>query len=125
MPSGAIMQAVRIILACLSIAASATAAQAADSEVVIPLASGRPFRGSIDSTSTNRQLVLRVFNGGITLLRPIAWERVVSAAINGDVIDAARLRERAVKESGAGDDRVRVPKKIELRDETYATDASV
>jgi hypothetical protein len=101
----------------VSIAAVVTAAQAADNEVVVHLASGRQFRGVFGAASTEKQLVLRAVHGGVTLQRPIAWDRITSLAVNGNEIGPARLREMAVGQKGTESAHGRVPQTIELRDE--------
>ena len=64
------MLAVRNILTPLPIlvcsALLAAVAHGAEPELVIRVASGREFRGTIDATSTAEQLVLRATNDGIT-----------------------------------------------------------
>ena len=91
------MQVVRILLNCLVIAAvatSATTGRAGEPQLVIDVASGRQFRGTLDSDSTSDQLVLRSDQAGITLRRPIRWERVVGATVDGAPIEVAALRAR-------------------------------
>src|SRR4051794_27294281 len=77
--TGAMLQAARVV-ATLSvvcaIGALAWMASAAEPQVVVNVASGRHFSGSLDPASDAQKLVLRSSHGNITLWRPIRWERV-------------------------------------------------
>src|SRR5262245_33943635 len=102
--AGAIMQVARILLNCLAMAdllVVAATANAADPEVMVGVASGRQFRGMLDSTSSSEYLVLRAEQAGITLRRPICWERVASATADGVPIDVAELRKMAIARQSA------------------------
>src|SRR5262245_31705717 len=93
------MQAARILSTCLAIVALfvvAAVAKAADPELVVDVASGRQFRGMLDGASSNEYLVLRTEQAGITLRRPIRWERVIAATSDGAPIEVAALRKMAV-----------------------------
>jgi hypothetical protein len=86
--------------------------------VAVKLASGREFSGTIDASSTAEQLVLRSDTGGITLRRPVRWERLAAAAIDGkpvEIGDVKRLAEARGRGSGVGG-RGSGVKRIELRD---------
>jgi len=99
----------------------ATAAEAADPQVVVQLASGRQFQGVIDPASDSGQLVLRTTSEGITLWRHIRWQRVERATLDGQPTDAAKLREIVQKERRQGTGEKRggtLLRKIELRGET-------
>src|SRR5437867_690024 len=87
-----------LALACL--ATIATLIHAAEPELVVSLTSGREFRGTIDRTSSADQLVLRTQNGGITLRRPIRWERIVRATIDAQSADVATMRRTAATREG-------------------------
>jgi hypothetical protein len=95
------MPAVRIALTTLVALACpqfiAAIAHGAELELVVQLASGRQFKGAIDPTSTAEQLVLRTTIDGITLRRPIRWERVARATVDGQPAEVARLRDMAAK----------------------------
>ena len=124
--------AVRKIAACLAFlfcsAMAAALAQGAEPELAVRLASGRQFQGAIDPTSTTEQLVLRTVSGGITLRRPIRWESVQQAMVDGNKVEVASLRASAAKNKGqAREDRGQgtgdrgkgsLLRKIELRGET-------
>jgi hypothetical protein len=71
-------------------------AKGQEPQVVLRVTSGREFQGTIDRSSTPQQLVLRTARDGVTIRRPIAWQRIERAMIDGAAIDAARLREMAV-----------------------------
>jgi len=64
--------------------------------LTVELASGRKFTGLVDTQSNNQRLVLRFTRGTATLKRPIAWDRVVKAMVDGQAIEADRLRETAL-----------------------------
>jgi hypothetical protein len=121
-----------LAIACL--AAIATLAHAAEPELAVSLTSGRQFRGTIDRTSTADQLVLRTENGGITLRRPILWERIVRATIDAQPADVATVRQQAIdrrsqepgvrnQRSSTGGERSLL-RKIELRGEPPAEDTA-
>jgi len=78
-------------------------------EVTLVVASGRQFRGQIDPQSGPDRLVLRSQAQGMTLWRPIAWERIVAAEVQGRPVSLAQLqdwsfqvRETSPKEAGRG-----------------------
>lgn len=62
----------------------------------VQLASGRTFTGAVDTRTNDERLVLRFERAGIVLLRPIAWEHVVSAAAGDEPIPADRIRPAAL-----------------------------
>jgi hypothetical protein len=91
-----------LLAACGSLAANAFELQ----PLVVQVASGRQFRGVMDGTSTESQLVLRTSDRGVTLHRPIAWERIVSATHDGQPVGVAQLRQLADQtRQGTGDRR--------------------
>lgn len=61
-------------------------------EVKLTVASGRHFRGQIDASSGPHALVLRQGVPGLTLWRPIAWERIVAVEAEGQPVSLAQLR---------------------------------
>jgi hypothetical protein len=72
---------------------AATAAEAAAGEPVnVLLASGRHFAGVVDSRTNDAHLWLRTNESSISLLRPIDWDRVVSAQIGDKKLSAGELR---------------------------------
>jgi hypothetical protein len=106
-------------------------------EIVVQLASGRQFRGVLDPSSTAQQLVLRADLGGITLRRPIQWERIVRLAVAGQPADVAALKKLAEQNRaqqsgvrGQGEAAKSLKRRIELRgsdvpqDETAKSQAS-
>jgi len=64
--------------------------------LTVELVSGRKFTGLVDGRTNVQQLVLRFTRGTATLMRPIAWDRVVKASVEGQAIEADRLRETAL-----------------------------
>ena len=75
----------------------------ADRQIVVALASGRHFSGEIDPKTDQEHLWLRSSRPGVTLLRPIAWNRVVSVdlpeeQVRGDELLAAVQMLAAEKE---------------------------
>src|SRR5436305_14305713 len=94
--ANAVMQVVRVLVNCLVIAglaAGATIVRAAEPQLVIETTSGRQFRGTLDSDSSGNDLVLRTEQAGITLRRPIRWQRIVGANVDGARVEVAALRE--------------------------------
>ena len=66
-------------------------------EVTLELASGRRFRGQIDAQSGPHALVLRREAPGLTLWRPIAWERIVAAEALGRPVSLEELQQWALQ----------------------------
>ncbi len=62
---------------------SAAAIVASDADISVDLASGRTLTGALDARTTAAELWLRASHGGAELLRPIRWDRVVSAEVAG------------------------------------------
>jgi hypothetical protein len=114
------MQVARILANCLAIAglaAIAAVASADEPQLAVHVASGRQFRGTLDSTSTSDKLVIRSEQAGITLRRPIRWERVARATVDGSPIEVNALRTMAVSRQPTSTDKPPVLKKIEMRSE--------
>lgn len=57
----------------------------------VKLASGRVFTAHVDKR-TDELLWLRFSSGGGNILRPIAWERVVEARLDGETVELNELR---------------------------------
>lgn len=68
---------------------------AAEPILTLRLASGREFTGAIDVQSSDQALVLRSANGGMTVRRPIRWERIAVATIDGKAATIGELRALA------------------------------
>jgi hypothetical protein len=49
----------------------------------VEVRSGRSWDGIIDARSSEQQLVLRVERGRMTLWRPVAWDEIQTASLNG------------------------------------------
>src|SRR5687767_4458013 len=76
------VRAVSLLLVGLSLAlSSASLLRAAEPSLVVEVQSGRRFVGELDAQSGDQSLVLRVSKGGMTIRRPIRWERIVSATL--------------------------------------------
>jgi hypothetical protein len=93
-------------------------ASAQETQLVVNVHSGRQFRGAIDAGSSDQELVIRSTVGGVTLRRPIRWERVVSATQNGQPVTLAELKRlaEAARSQGTGDrGQATQPRRIELR----------
>jgi len=91
------------LLAATAIASATSQAQKAPNGpsappkvLAVELASGRKFMGLVDAQTNDKQLVLRFTRGTATLQRPIAWDRVVKATVNGQAIEADKFRETAL-----------------------------
>jgi hypothetical protein len=89
-------------------------AEGHEPQVVLRVSSGREFQGTIDRSSTAQQLVLRTGRDGVTIRRPIAWQRIVRAAVDGAETDLAKLREIAAASQGT-EDRQREARRISIR----------
>ncbi len=102
-----------LIVPCLL---AAVAASAQDASLVVQVQSGRQFRGVIDAGSTDQQLVIRSLSGGVTLRRPIRWERIAAATLDGQPVTPAELK-RFAAEAGSRESGVRSQPtgRIELR----------
>jgi hypothetical protein len=68
---------------------------AAEATVAVQLTSGRSFTGTLDSRTDDQRLWLRWRIGDVELQRPIGWERIEKAELNGDAIELAELQARA------------------------------
>jgi len=69
-------------------------ARAAD-EIQVRLKSGRWFSGYVDARTDHERLWLRTDAAGMEVRRPIAWERIVEATVDGRRLDASELRQQA------------------------------
>ncbi|MCE9524804.1 MAG: hypothetical protein K8R36_01970 [Planctomycetales bacterium] len=67
-------------------------AQADDRLLTVRLASGRHFTAQVDA-KTDDLLWLRFSKGGGNLLRPIAWDRVIAAELDGKKVELQLLRD--------------------------------
>jgi hypothetical protein len=124
------MRVLRILLANLmaggAYALIGADASAAEPTVVVEVTSGRQFQGVLDGSSTVERLVLQTTANGITLRRPISWNRIVSASVDGRLATVAELQAAAKKGSGFGVQGSAVQgqaarvRQIELRDKGLA-----
>src|SRR5262245_1676270 len=83
------------LLALLGVWAASLPAAEPEPAVVVQVPGGRQFRGIIDGSSDQQQLVLRTELDGVTLRRPIRWERIDSATLAGQPASVSKLRELA------------------------------
>jgi hypothetical protein len=80
-------------LAVLGLLAAAIAHAAANEPIItVQVASGRHFTGTVDARTDPARLWLQVAENSIVLLRPIDWDRVTSARVNGKSLSAAELQ---------------------------------
>jgi hypothetical protein len=63
-----------------------------ESAVTVRLASGRTFTAELDPRTDANRLWLRWQRGKAAVLRPIHWERVVTAEVGGDELSGEALR---------------------------------
>src|SRR5437660_10719031 len=80
------------LLLALTVAAKASAGQ----PVSVLLTSGRHFTGAVDSRTDDAHLWLRASENSIELLRPIDWDRVVSAQIGDKNLSPSEFMAAAV-----------------------------
>lgn len=71
------------------------AAAAAGETVAVGLASGRVFVGEVDPRTDDEQLWLRAEGPGITICRPIRWDRILVARHGDEELSAEELRAEA------------------------------
>ena len=75
-----------------------TASQTTAQEtLVVRVQSGRQFRGTIDAASNDEQLVLFSSAGGMSIRRPIRWERVVGGQAGERPLSVAELKRLAAE----------------------------
>ena len=72
-------------------------APVAADETVVRVASGRQFAGAIDARTDAEKLWIRGTYGGLTVRRPIDWDRVVSARHAGEELSAEAFRAAALE----------------------------
>ena len=89
------MRATPLLVALALLTLSAGPAFSAEPLLTLRLASGREFTGAIDHQTTDDALVLRTSSGGITVRRPIRWERIVSATLGDRALTTEELRALA------------------------------
>jgi hypothetical protein len=63
----------------------------------VELASGRKFTGLVDGPTSDKSLALRFVRDGAVLRRTIEWESIAAASIDGEPLDAATLKETAMR----------------------------
>jgi hypothetical protein len=122
------MPAVRKVAVLLAIlvgmSAPATSITAADPPLIVTLASGRTFHGELDESSSDFHLVIRSSQRGISQLRSIDWDRIVSAQFQGSPTRIAQLQElaRQARAKAASKPRISTTK-IEMRGSALSSDA--
>jgi hypothetical protein len=70
--------------------------------VIIHLASGRSVAGTVAARTDDSTLWLLWRHGTIRVLRPIRWERVVRAELDGHVLSVAQFRQAVVRPEPLG-----------------------
>jgi hypothetical protein len=128
--AGAILRAALVVAALLilrGMGLETSTVCAAEPQVIVNVTSGRQFAGVVDEASDAQQLVLRSDHGSIKLWRPIRWERVVSATVDGKPLDVSSLKNMAAQ---APEDRAQdigqrpLLRSIEMRGEPSLSDSS-
>ncbi|HVW38185.1 MAG TPA: hypothetical protein VHB99_12805, partial [Pirellulales bacterium] len=71
-----------------------TVARGAEPEqIVVQLTSGRTFTAAVDDRTDASRLWLRFDRGGISILRPIAWQTIQSAWHDERALNATELQQ--------------------------------
>jgi hypothetical protein len=84
-----------IVLSLLVTSLNTTARAAASEPIEVQLASGRTFTAQVDVRTDETTLWLRFQTASTLLLRPVAWDQVVSATVAGRTLDAQQLQAAA------------------------------
>ncbi|MCC9609367.1 hypothetical protein LOC68_05570 [Blastopirellula sp. JC732] len=63
-------------------------------EVSVTLESGRTVAGAVSVKTDDAQLWINSGSGGIKVVRPIDWDRIVSATVDGEAISVDQLRQQ-------------------------------
>ncbi|PQO26547.1 hypothetical protein [Blastopirellula marina] len=79
------------IAACL-IVGTLLLARAGAAEIAVSLESGRTLTGTVSAKTDDAQLWLASGSGGLKVLRPIDWDRIVSAEVDGEAVTIEQLR---------------------------------
>lgn len=77
--------------------------------ITVTLASGRQFRGEVDSRTTVTQLWLRCGSATAHVLRPVDWGRVVRAEAGATRWTAAEFKQAVLSGNPFSDERTAVP----------------
>lgn len=87
-----------LILAVVLLASSVAQVSSVLAETVtVTLRSGRQMTGVVDPRSDAKQLWLKYGTAAVTVLRPIAWQSVESAEVDGREIELSELQALAAK----------------------------
>jgi hypothetical protein len=86
-------RALLLIWIVLVLSGAAVPAGWAGEKLVVRLRSGRSFAGQLDARSDEKQLWLRFGKESMSILRPLAWDSVVSASMQDREISLQQLRE--------------------------------
>ncbi|TWT30119.1 hypothetical protein [Blastopirellula retiformator] len=78
----------------LLIVGSLLTAATCAAEVSVTLQSGRTVTGAVSVKTDGERLWVNSGNGGIKVVRPIDWDRIVSATIDGQKISVDQLRQQ-------------------------------
>jgi hypothetical protein len=113
------MSKVRIELALLTAAcccATSMAQTQAEETLHVWLANQRHFQGTIDGSSDDHQLMLRTAKEGMTVFRPLSWQRINRAELDGNSVEVAKLIEMATaRNQTRGSKQAPGVRRIELR----------
>lgn len=93
-----------LVLLLLLIGAGTTGAA---EPVTVELLSGRTFTGRIDARTDDQRLWLRFDEGAASIVRPIAWQRVIAVEYGPERFDAERARQLVKELATAAPDRPR------------------
>ncbi len=88
--------ALALVMACFMMAANPTSVAAAEPDglITIQLASGRTYRGTVDSQTDEQELWFQYGTERFKVIRPIAWERVTGAKIDGSEFTGEELKQQ-------------------------------
>lgn len=88
---------VRAALGTFIVAIVSAACVAAESSgrVAVRTADGRDLGGVVDARTNDAELWIRNEQGPVVMATGVSWDAVTSAALDGQIIDAAILRERS------------------------------
>jgi hypothetical protein len=71
--------------------------EAAEATITVHLASGRTFEAALDARTSAAELWLRFNRAGAELLRPIDWDRIVSAEVAGKTLSGEELHRLVIQ----------------------------
>jgi hypothetical protein len=90
----------RLSVALSLLLALPLAAPAAEPIVVVELTGGKVMQGAVDAATSAEELVLRSGRNGVTIRRPVRWDRIARATLAGRVVEAEELQRLAPSTAG-------------------------